>query len=83
MWRGSQVTVDLYNYYKNRAENGITKLEYRDFEGYYSISARADYWLLNNLSLFVDVTNLLNNQDIVTGYPRSGRRISFGFNCHL
>ncbi len=83
MWRGSAIDYDYYDYFKSRTETGSGLLEYKEFDGYYTINSRADYWVFDNLSLFVDVINLLNNQDIVGGYPRSGRRISFGFNCNL
>ena len=83
MWRGSEIAYDYYSYYKGRAETGKGSLVYKEFDGYYTINSRADYWLFDNVSLFADVINLLNNQDIIMGSPRSGRRISFGFNCHL
>lgn len=81
MWRGSQISTDYYAYYKTRTETGkYSALTYQDFPGYSTINFRFNYWVSNNVSIFADVVNLLNNQDIVDGYPRSGRRISFGFN---
>ena len=84
MWRGSAISTDYYTYYKTKAETGeSSSLVYKEFDGYYTVNTRADYWVFDNVSLFADVINLLNNQDIVGGYPRSGRKISFGFSCNF
>ena len=66
-WRGSAINTDYYSYHKTRAETGKSpSITYKEFDGYYTINSRADYSLLDNLSLFVDIINLLNNQ----GYCR-------------
>lgn len=55
---------------------------YIEYDGYSLVGLRLDQPVLNNLTLFCDIQNLLNNQDLVSGYygPLWGRNISFGFN---
>ncbi len=86
-WNGNVFAQDYYGYYK--AVNGWVAPApypnsynyYNEFSGYSKFNLRADYSILNNLLLFVDVQNLLDNQDWISGSaPMIGRQISFGFN---
>lgn len=85
IWRGGELSSDYYSYYRTYAETGkYASLIYKEFDGYSKINLRGDYFILNDISVFFDVANLLNNQDIIAGtYPMSGRKISFGFNYSL
>ena len=92
--KGGRISVDYrftgkerYNdyeaYYKAYAATGTyPATTYREWDGYSLVGLRLDHPVINNLILFVDVKNLLNNQDLVAGWfgPLAGRNISFGFN---
>ncbi len=80
---GSEVYRDYYNYYKTYAATGsYPAYNYIEMAGYSIWGMRFNYSVLNNIDVFCDVQNLLNNQNIVPGYygPLQGRSISFGFN---
>ena len=81
-WNGDVVAFDSYNYNKDRSNgtSGSYYDYYRELPGYSKWNLRADYSVLDELSVFVDVYNLLDNQDWISGYPMVGRSISFGFN---
>jgi len=85
---GNVFSFDLVNYYKdlNYYNAGTGSYPsyytyYKEFKGYDKFNLRADYSFTNDLSVFTDISNLFNNQDIVGGAaPMIGRTISFGFN---
>ncbi|MEW6193844.1 MAG: TonB-dependent receptor [Bacteroidota bacterium] len=86
-WNGNVFAQDYYGYYKavnawaSPAPYPNSYNYYGEFPGYSKVNLRADYSILNNLLLFVDVQNLLDNQDWISGSaPMIGRQISFGFN---
>jgi outer membrane receptor protein involved in Fe transport len=82
-WSGSEVYRDYYSYYKTYAETGkYPSYVYKEQKGYSLVGLQFNYAVLNNLSVFLDVQNLLNNQNIVPGYLGilQGRTIGFGFN---
>ncbi|NJD21705.1 MAG: TonB-dependent receptor [Melioribacter sp.] len=86
-WNGNVFAQDYYGYYKavnervSPAPYPNSYNYYNEFPGYSKFNLRADYSILNNLLLFVDVQNLLDNQDWISGSaPMIGRQISFGFN---
>jgi outer membrane receptor protein involved in Fe transport len=58
--------------------NGEVKYYYKVFPAYTFLNLRGDYSILNNVTIFFDVKNLLNNQDIMYSGPLNGRTISFG-----
>jgi outer membrane receptor protein involved in Fe transport len=86
-WNGNVFAQDYYGYYKAYnarvapAPYPNSYNYYNEFPGYSKFNLRANYSILNNLILFVDVQNLLDNQDWISGSaPMIGRQISFGFN---
>jgi|GEM_PF-709368 len=78
--QGDQYCLDYVYYYRTLSETGKGVNSYKVFPTYYRINARADYMVQSNVALFVDVQNLLNNQDMLYVGPLKGRTISFGFN---
>ena len=80
VYKGDEYNQDYVAYNKTKTETGKYVYTYREFPGYYRVNVRGDYSVLNNLTLFFDVKNLLNNQDLHWYGPFAGRNISFGFN---
>jgi len=67
-YKGYYSTPRTFNYVYN----------YRDAQTY--VNLRFNYNVLNNLTLFADVHNLLNYNGIIDSYfPAHGRNIAFGF----
>lgn len=91
-WSDKGGSLSLQYYYKNSEYDmdnveamreyyatGTMPQTYKDFPGYSFINLSGNYSVLNNVVLFFDVLNLLNNQEINFTGPLSGRKITFGF----
>lgn len=80
---GSERNYDGYTQAKILSETGeYTPYQYIESSGYSRVGLRIDYSVLNNCVFFVDVSNLLNNQQMLLGGfgPSMGRKTSLGFN---
>jgi hypothetical protein len=86
-WNGGEYGLDGYSYYKDQnewtdTETSINSYDYyKDLSGYSKFNLRCNYYVLDEHSVFIDVYNILNNQDWIGGAgPMIGRQISLGFN---
>ena len=81
-YTGSTVGADYLTYYSTYLNTGHypSPFPYAEFSGYSKLAARLDYSLFNNLTLFIDVKNLMNSQVLIANGPIIGRVITFGFN---
>lgn len=77
---GDEFNQDYMAYYRGIVETGKASNVWKVFSPYHRINLRGDYSILNNVDIFADVQNLLNNQDMLYCGPLKGRTISFGFN---
>lgn len=80
LWSGDHYGSDIYEYYK-KAYNGetINTIPYTTIESNSQINLRGDYSILDNAKIFIDISNLLDDEGTKTSILR-GRRISFGLN---
>jgi TonB-dependent starch-binding outer membrane protein SusC len=77
---GDEYNQDYVAYYRSYVDTKKFVTTYRVFDGYDRINLRGDYAVVNNIFLFFDIQNLLNNQEMEYYGPLNGRTISFGFN---
>lgn len=80
---GEEYNQDYMAFYRGLVEKGKAQNIFKVFPSYYRLNLRADYSVLNNVDVFADVQNLLNNQDMLYCGPLKGRTICFGFNYKL
>ncbi len=69
--------VDMINYYSK----DLTKY----YEGYTTLRLRANYWITNFISGYVDIKNLTRHEDISSNIttPALGRQIIFGLDFEI
>ena len=55
------------------------------YKGYATIRLRANYWLTNTISGYVDIKNLTRHEDISSNIttPALGRQIIFGLDLEI
>lgn len=85
-YSGSVRAFDYFLEVKEIAADGYPTTEgYTELPGYSLFGLRFDYAVFDNISFFMDIKNLLNNQDITSGalLYLQGRQISFGINANL
>jgi outer membrane receptor protein involved in Fe transport len=83
-YKGHWLTKNYYDYYKSYCETGkynSSYIEYyQDDPGYILFGMNLTYPVMNNLLLYANVKNLLNDQTVDFSFnSRSGRMIAFGF----
>jgi len=80
-WTGSEINYDYYYYMEAVYNKGKYATQYRSCDAFYLINLRGDYNILNSVNIYIDISNLLNDQKFNGGYyPQNGRRITFGVN---
>jgi hypothetical protein len=77
---GEEYNVDYMVYYRTAVETGKGVNVFKVFPSYYRMNMRGDYAVLNDIVLFFDIQNLMNNQEMLYSGPLRGRIISFGLN---
>jgi outer membrane receptor protein involved in Fe transport len=80
---GEEYNQDYMFYYRTIVETGKGGYKFMDFPGYSRINLRLDYAVFNDIILFFDIQNALNNQEMLYSGPLRGRISSFGLNYKL
>lgn len=86
VWKGDELAMNSYDYWKRACEAGKVSgsYTYKIYDGYGRFNVRGDYALLNSLSFYFDISNLLKEQpQLQQSAAITGRKICVGFNYNI